>query len=65
MENEDEILNKEKGKVIIDMKNPPKKKSLFKVYELHFYLIAIFIFLSFFFLIPYLNLNHIIQIKKH
>ena len=50
MENEDEILNIERGKVNIDkLKKVPKKNSLFKRFELHFYIVAIFILISFFF----------------
>ena len=50
MENEDEILNIERGKVNIDkLKKVPKKNILFKRFELHFYIVAIFILISFFF----------------
>jgi hypothetical protein len=53
MENENEILNLEKRKSIIDnLKKVPKKKSLFKRFELHIYIIAIFIFINFFFSFP-------------
>lgn len=58
MENEDEILNIERGKVNIDkLKKVPKKNSLFKRFELHFYIVAIFILISFFFFFPYLSQN--------
>jgi len=58
MENEDEILNIEKEKAIIDKtKKVPRKKSLFKRYELHIYIIIIFIIISFFFFILYLDRN--------
>ncbi len=58
MENEDEILNIEKEKAIIDKtKNVSRKKSLFKRYELHIYIIIIFIIISFFFFILYLDRN--------
>jgi len=48
MENEDENLNIEKEKVIINKKKAPKKKSLFKKYKGYFYIIGIFFELFFF-----------------
>ena len=66
MENEDEILNIERGKVNIDkLKKVPKKNSLFKRFELHIYIIAIVIFINFFFSFPYLIQNQLLQIKKN
>jgi hypothetical protein len=66
MDNEKEILYIEKGKDIIDKtKKIPKKKSFFKRFELHIYIIGIFILVIFFFFIPYLIQNQLIQIKKN
>ena len=66
MENENENLNIEKTKSIIDnLKKIPKKKSLFKRFELHIYIIAIFIFINFFFSFPYLIQDQLFQIKKN